>query len=239
LQEKNSPTEEEVKEWYNKKYKAKGIDSRRPYDAYPIFLDYLEAQKGKKLLDVSCGTGFLLKAASSMEIKTFGVDISEEAVKIAKNVSPMSFISVGKGEDLKFEDNTFDYITCLGSLEHFLDMKEGIKEMKRVAKDNALLCIMVPNSNYFRWKKSDKPGTAQQEINENLLSLEQWKTFFIEEGFEIQRIHQDRWFVKRINIFSSKNPIQIIKKIYEKLVWYFLPLNYAYQFIFILEKKLQ
>lgn len=236
--DKNLPTEEEVKEWYNKKYAAKGIDSYRPYDAYPVFLDYLRVQKGKKLLDISCGNGFLLKAAFLMGLETFGVDISEEAVKNAKQVSPKSFIFVGKGENLKFEDETFDYITCLGSLEHFLDMNKGIKEMKRVAKDNALLCIMVPNSNYFRWKKSDKPGTAQQEINENLLSLKQWKTFFIEEGFKILKIYQDRWFVKGIKVFSSKNPIKMAKKAFDKLVWFFLPLNYTYQFIFILEKEL-
>ncbi|ENO12279.1 methylase involved in ubiquinone/menaquinone biosynthesis [Thermoplasmatales archaeon SCGC AB-539-C06] len=231
------PSEQEIKGWYNKRYAAKGVDTMRPYDAYPIFLDYLEAQEGKKLLDIGCGTGFLLRAASLKGLETFGVDVSEEAIKLAKKVSPKSFISVGKGENLKFEDNAFDYITCLGSLEHFLDMKKAIKEMKSVAKDNALFCIMVPNSNYFQWKISGKPGTNQQDINENLLSLKQWKTFFIEEKFEILNIYQDKWFMKKINIFSSKNLIKIIKKIINKLAWFFCPLSCTYQFVFILKKR--
>jgi len=47
-------------------------------------LDYLGAQKGRKLLDVGCGTGFLLLAAFKRGLKTYGIDISEEAIKIAK-----------------------------------------------------------------------------------------------------------------------------------------------------------
>ena len=34
----------------------------RPFEAYPVILDYLKASKTGKLLDVSCGTGNLLLA---------------------------------------------------------------------------------------------------------------------------------------------------------------------------------
>lgn len=230
-------SEQEIKYWYDKRYVSKGVDSMRPYVAYPVFLDYLGVERGKKLLDISCGTGFLLLAASKKGLYTFGIDISEEAVKIAQNVSPDSFVSVSKGEDLKFVDNTFDYITCIGALEHFLDMNKGLQEMKRVAKTEAIFCIMVPNSNFIFWRVSGKAGTEQQEINENLLSLKQWKSIFINNGFEILNIYQDRWFTKQVNIFSAIDLFQIFKKVTLKLIWVFMPLNYTYQFIFILRKR--
>jgi ubiquinone/menaquinone biosynthesis C-methylase UbiE len=227
------PTEQEIKDWYNKRYASGGINSMRPYEAYLIFLDYLGIngiQKDKKLLDVSCGTGFLLRAASKRGLETYGTDISKEAVKIAQKTSPKSILSVGKGEDLKFNDNTFDYVTCLGSLEHFLDMNMGLFEMKRVAKKNTKFCIMVPNSKFIL----EQPGTEQQDINENLLSLKQWGDIFIKNGFKILNIYQDRWPIEQIHIFSSANPLGILKRIIYK---FFLPLNYTYQFIFILKKR--
>lgn len=229
--------EKEVKDWYNKRHRSFGENAWRPYKAYPIFLDYLNVKSGKKLIDIGCGTGQLLKAANLRGLQTYGIDISDEAVEIAKKISKNSEIYVGRGEELKFQDRIFDYITCLGALEHFLDMKKGIKEMVRVGKDNALFCIMVPNINYFLWKIRGKMGTEQQDINENLLSLKEWKDLFVLEGLEILNIYHDRGIIKNINLFESKNPLSIMKKIMYMLAWIFIPLNFTYQFIFILKKN--
>jgi len=229
--------EKEIKEWYNQRHSARGKSAWRPYEAYPIFLDYLNVKLRKKLLDVGCGTGHFLKAASQSGLETYGVDISKEGIKISQSVSPDSFIFVSEGENLNFAGSTFDYITCLGSLEHFLDMNKGLQEMRRVAKEDAVFCIMVPNSNYIFWKISGKFGTGQRDINENLLSLKEWKNIFDNEEFEILKIYQDRWLMKTINIFSSTNPVKIVKKAIYKLIWAFLPLSYTYQFIFVLKKK--
>jgi SAM-dependent methyltransferase len=229
--------EKEIMDWYNQRYSARGEGSGRPYKAYPIFLDYLNVKPGGKLLDVGCGTGYLLKVADREGLETYGVDISDEGVKIAQKVSPNSKIFVGKGEELKFPDNFFDYVTCLGALEHFLSVENGVREMVRVAKRGALLCVVVPNINYLFWKNRNRKGTEQQDINENLFSLKQWKNIFLKEGCEIERIYQDRWLMKGTNIFASINPLEIVKRAVYKLVWIFLPLNLTYQFIFILRKK--
>ncbi|MFH0732449.1 MAG: class I SAM-dependent methyltransferase [Candidatus Omnitrophota bacterium] len=226
------PTGQEVRSWYNKKYASEGVRNKRPYEAYTVFLDYLGSQRGRRLLDVACGIGLLLCAASKRGLETFGIDISEEAVRLAKGISPDSVISVGEAEDIRFGDNTFDYVTCLGSLEHFLDMDKGLFEMKRVAKNNALFCIMVPNSNFIFWKLFAKYGTEQQDINENLLSLEQWKGAFIRNGFEIIDIHRDKWYMK----FQQTNFPGIAKRMVCRILWMFIPLRYDYQFAFILKK---
>jgi len=230
-------TEKLIRDWYNRRHASKGEHSWRPYEAYPVFLDYLDAEAGKKLLDVGSGTGYLLKVADQRGLETFGVDISNEGVKIAKKVSPNSKIFVGTGEKLKFTDNFFDYVTCLGALEHFMNVEKGVREMVRVAKRGATLCIVVPNINYLFWISKKRKGTEQQDINENLSSLEQWKRLFLKGGCDIEEIRQDTWFMKRINIFSSKNPLGILKRLLFKLLWFSLPLKFTYQFVFILRKK--
>jgi len=227
-------TEQETKDWYNRKHTAKGEHAWRPAEAYPFFLNLVKVKPGGKMLDVGCGTGYLLKEADSRGLETYGIDISEEAVKIVRAVSPGSEVSVGSGENLEYPPDFFDYVFCLGALEHFIDMEKGLREIVRVGKRGALFCIMVPNINCFFWKNSDSRGTDQQDINERLLSLKQWKQFFAGEELEIVNIDQDRWFLKDIRIFSSANPLGIAKRAAYKML---LPLHYAYQFIFILEKQ--
>jgi SAM-dependent methyltransferase len=230
-------TEQEIKDWYNKRYASRGKGSMRPYESYPIILDYLDVSKGKSLLDVSCGIGFLLLAASKRGLKTSGIDISDEAVKIAKGVSPDSAIFEGKGEDLRFEDKTFDYVTCLGSLEHFLDINKGLHEMRRVAKDDARFCIMVPNSNFIYWKFLRKLGTEQQDINETLLPLNEWQRVFAANGLKVIKVYRDNWQRRKIRVLNSANPIRILKNLTLKIGWFLVPVYWTYQFVFILKKS--
>jgi ubiquinone/menaquinone biosynthesis C-methylase UbiE len=194
-------------------------------------------EAGRTFLDIGCGTGHLLRAADKRGLETYGTDISDEAVKIVKKTSPNSSVLVGKGEDLQFEDNYFDYLTCIGAFEHFLDMEKGLSEMLRVTKDSARLCLVVPNSNYLFWKLKGEKGTDQQDINEHLMSLKEWREMFEKAGLEIENTYQDLWFKKSIKIFSDLNLLKITKRFIQKYKWLFLPLNFTYQFIFIMKKK--
>src|SRR3989442_11662706 len=132
---------EDVKAWYNQHYAAKGLHTMRPAAAYPVFLDLLGATAGSRLLDVSCGAGSLLAAAHARGIESVGVDLSDEAVRLAKRVAPTAEVAVGAGEALAFRSAPFDYVTCLGSLEPFPDIGQGLGAMKSVPKPGALFCI--------------------------------------------------------------------------------------------------
>ena len=76
-----NPSEQDIKAWYNRRYADRGLGSMRTPEAYQVFLDALDARPGMRLLDIACGTGFLLRAAAQRGLRTFGTDISEEAVK--------------------------------------------------------------------------------------------------------------------------------------------------------------
>lgn len=227
----------DIKKYYNTIYKNKKDKSMNPYEYYPYFIKLLNAKKREKILDIGCGTGFLLRAAEKKGLNTFGLDISSEAVKVAKKIAKKSVIKRGLGEKLPFKSNYFDYIACTGSLEHFLDISKGIKEMVRVAKDNALFCIIVPNRYYFGWIFKRDKGTKQAKIREKLLSLRQWKEVLMRNGLKVRKTHQDKWFMKEINIFKDFKPINIFSRSIRFLLWKILPLQLTYQFIFICKKK--
>lgn len=216
----------EIRNWYNKAFSGDNIPAR-PHESNLVYFDYMGINngngRGKKLLDIGCGAGRLLSEASHRGLDTYGTDLSDKAVELARINTPLSKISVGKSERLGYPDNVFDYVTCMGSLEHFIDMDKSVKEMIRVAKPEAKFCIMVPNIDFIYWKLGFQYGTKQQEIREQMQTLYEWKALFFNNGLRIVDVYPDLWHSKGKNIFL-------------RLAWWLLPLRWTYCFIFILEK---
>ncbi len=232
------PSADDVKTWYNQHYAAKGLQSMRPAAAYPVFLDLVGAQPGGRLLDVSCGTGSLLAAAHDRGVVAVGIDLSDEAVKLAKRVPPPTAeVVVGAGEALPFRGGTFDYVACLGSLEHFLDMGQGLEEMKRVATLSARFCIMVPNQDFIGWKVLGHQGTAQQDINEHLLPLSAWRRLFEQHGLAVRRVVPDRWHAVRWRAGDGRGAARLATGPVLEMAWRLIPLRWQYQFVFVLERR--
>lgn len=227
----------EVKNWYDRMYVQKGKAFTRPPDAFPIFLDYLNINGGENFIDIGCGRGDLLLSASQRGLRTFGVDLSDEAVKISQTVSPDSFVCNSPAESIPFPDGFFDYVTCIGSLEHFVDMDKSLTEMIRVMKDNARLCVSVPNSNFIYWRIFGNSGTPQKEMIERLMSFHEWQDLFENNGFEIVGVYQDKWHSRKLKVWESANPVKIIEKLFLKFAWWVLPLRWTYHFVFLLRKK--
>ncbi|HPA25368.1 MAG TPA: class I SAM-dependent methyltransferase [bacterium] len=224
--------------FYNNLYSKKQTNAMRPFKEYQFFLNFLKPfGTDQKILDVACGTGFLLKAAVDDGLKTYGIDIANEAVKISQKNSPQSEIFLGLAEELPFANNFFDFIYCLGSIEHFSDINKGLLEMLRVGKENAKYLLVVPNKNYFAWWFTQKKGTHQRDIGEELKSLKEWVSLFESAGFRIIKIKQDKWPTRCLPWFYSFNPLKIFKRLFFKLIWMVLPLKYTYQFIIVAEKK--
>jgi ubiquinone/menaquinone biosynthesis C-methylase UbiE len=232
---KVAATIEDVRRYYDERHREKGERAWRAKEEYPVFLELLGVKPGRKLLDVGCGTGFLLREAADRGLDTYGIDISEEGVKIAKAVSPKSTICVARGEELPFKGGMFDYVCCLGALEHFLDMDRGLGEMHRVGSQTAEYCLLVPNADFILYKLGLKKGTEQVEINEKPLSLGRWMEKFHEHGFSVKKVYRDRRnFFQR----DSSNPIlRKITRSFSSLIWSTIPLSRTYQFIFILAKS--
>jgi len=99
--------------------------------------------EGAKVLDVGCGTGLLLSLLVKKN-KTFGTDISEKAVKIAKQKG----LNVKKGdaeETFPFKTNFFDFVICKDVFEHLKNPEFTLREISRVLRKDGLLLAHVPN----------------------------------------------------------------------------------------------
>ncbi|MGH8546771.1 MAG: class I SAM-dependent methyltransferase, partial [Gammaproteobacteria bacterium] len=141
--------------------------------------------KGQRLLDVACGTGDWLMAAAALDAIPAGIDISQKALEVCRRALPHADIHCGPAEKLPFGDHKFDFITCLGALEHFLDPHAALREMVRVGKPNAVFLLLVPNSEFLTRRLGIFSGTHQTDVKEEVRSLHEWRELFASAGITV------------------------------------------------------
>ena len=100
---------------------------------------------GDKILDVACGTGYLLgELSKKARVSAFGVDISENMVAAARERYPACTFAVGSCIPLRFADESMDVITVSCAFHHFETPKAFANECMRVLKKNGKLYIAEP-----------------------------------------------------------------------------------------------
>ncbi len=143
----------------------------------------------RAVLDVACGTGEWLDFFRDQGASIAGIDLSQKAIEQCVRRFPEGKFVCGPAETLPFEDRTFDLVTCMGSLEHFLDKPAALSEMKRVAKGNARFLILVPNAGFLTRRLGLYGGTHQVKAREDVLDLASWASLLEGAGLHVT----DRW----------------------------------------------
>ncbi len=180
--------------WFDRTYATRGLRYLRPVEAYRIFLSLMDVRPGSRLLDVACGPGQLLMAADSFGARLSGIDISSVAIDLCRKRLPNADLHCGNAEQLPFADATFDHITCLGSLERFIDREKALREQFRVAAPDARFCYLVRNAESFKWRFfKEKLRLKNEEGHQDALTLYEWRSLFEKTGFEIIRELPDHW----------------------------------------------
>jgi SAM-dependent methyltransferase len=133
---------------------------------------------GKAVLDVACGTGEWLEFFQSRGASISGVELSVKAAEVCRRRFPRADIRCGPAETLPFDKGSFDLITCMGSLEHFLDKPKALSEMRRVARPGAEFVILVPNAGFLTRRLGLYKGTQQSRAQEEVLELDDWERLF-------------------------------------------------------------
>lgn len=85
--------------------------------------------KGKKSVDIGCGSGLIEKFCPEI----VGVDFSSEALKIAKKNGAKHLVKA-EAESLPFSNNEFEISLSNGVLEHCFDQEKAVSEMVRVSQ---------------------------------------------------------------------------------------------------------
>lgn len=105
-------------------------------------LDMLPLPADASILDAGCGSGRTLEDLIAYG-HVSGIEISLEAVEVAR-ARDCADVRVGRLEQLPWDSDTFDLITCLDVLEHVADDRLALGELRRVCKPGGWLVMTVP-----------------------------------------------------------------------------------------------
>lgn len=147
--------------------------------------------RGKAVLDIACGAGEWLGELARRGAQGSGIDISSRAVELARARLPDADIREGVAEALPFPDGLFDLVTCMGSLEHFLDQPGALREMRRVATPRGRFLILVPNAGFLTRRLGLYRGTGQVAIRETVRPLAEWAAMFEAAGMAVDARWRD------------------------------------------------
>jgi len=103
--------------------------------------------EGKRVIDFACGNGENGIFAASCGADVIGIDISPEGVSNSNQnareagVEGRCRFEVMDGENLGFDDNSFDYGVEYGALHH-VDLDRAMQELSRVLKPGGeMICV--------------------------------------------------------------------------------------------------
>ncbi|MDQ2864408.1 MAG: class I SAM-dependent methyltransferase [Bacteroidota bacterium] len=95
--------------------------------------------KFENALDVACGTGLSTNSLLDIAENVFGIDVSDEMLKLALNPQEIKY-SKASAENLPFKNNYFDIVTVSSGV-HWFDIDQFLREAKRVLKSKSWLVL--------------------------------------------------------------------------------------------------
>jgi ubiquinone/menaquinone biosynthesis C-methylase UbiE len=163
-------------------------------------MDFFGIRKGSVIMDVGCGPGAFLSAASARvgdRGRVIAVDVQEpfiimsKALAEQKGLHNVSFI-LSEEDKIPAAGGTVDaalMVTCM----HEFDGDGTLKEVRRILKKNGVLGIV-------EWEKTKTP--MGPPVSERL-SQEESENLIVGAGFVVEKIFQAGAF--HYGIFARKN----------------------------------
>jgi ubiquinone/menaquinone biosynthesis C-methylase UbiE len=221
---------EAIRTFYDSVYYADARPSASPalLRHYGRLHQRMGLREGSAVLDVACGLGEWLKVCQERGSSVAGVDLSERAIDACRQAMPSGEFRAQAAERLPFADDSFDLVSCLGSLEHFVDPVGSLREMARVARPGAALLLLVPNKDFLTRKLGLFRGTYQVDAKEVVRTLAEWEALFRKAGIEVI----ERWrdlHVLDPDWIARGSPLTWPLRASQAAVLPLLPLRWQYQ----------
>jgi len=153
--------------------------------------NWFSDRSGGALLEIGCGRGVFTNAivqdlwkVTSLDPSKYSLQRAKERVK--KTGKPVTFAHA-MPENVPFEPDQFDAITCINFLEFSADPLQVLKEARRVLKPGGKGIVVAFRKNSF-WALPWVASALRKDVPErpyHCLNLENFKELIVASGFSI------------------------------------------------------
>ena len=130
--------------WRFQSWKEKGSLSNTHYkwvytEAFELMEDFY---KDKVILDVGCGPRGSLEWAVNAK-RRVGIDpLADKYKKLINKNTNMEYVSA-PAEQMPFESNSFDIVSCFNALDHAENLESVLEEIRRVLKKEGYFLLLT------------------------------------------------------------------------------------------------
>ena len=113
--------------------------------------------KNFKILDAGCGTGLV-----GIELNKFGysniegIDFSQDMLNLVPRGIYKKIKKIDLNKTLKFKDNTYDIVTCVGTFTYGHVKPHALDELIRIIKSKGLICFTINEGIYKEYGFDNK-----------------------------------------------------------------------------------
>jgi len=112
--------------------------------------------KGKTLIDIATGSGYIAVEMAKLGMKVYATDLSPQSLrnleKFKKQFNLTNLVIIAcKAENIPLKDKIADYIVANAILEHIPQEEKTIKEWKRLLRKDGKMLITVPLKFRYVW----------------------------------------------------------------------------------------
>lgn len=143
--------------------------------------EHYNLPKDARILDVGCAKGFLLHDFTEImpSCQVRGIDVSQYAIDHAMD-SVKSYLDIGSGERLPYDDNSFDLVISINSI-HNLPLeriKQAFREIQRVSRGNSYVTVDA-------WRNDQEKENLYKWVltAETMMHVDDWFKLFEEVGY--------------------------------------------------------
>ena len=144
-----------------------------------------------RVLDVGCGQGLFLSRVRDRfpEVtELHACDISPRLCEMASANVPEAKVTVADATTLTpYEDDYFDFVFMISSLEHMVEHATALSACRRVLKPGGVLVVAVPNRSWLRYDRWLELHDPTQPIDDYWFRPDELRGLLREAAFTVER----------------------------------------------------